>query len=123
MECQNISILVVDDNIMNQKLAQFILKQMNYYCDLANDGNEAYQLYKENRYDVIFMDIQMPILDGLETTKKIRQLEKESDGKKAQIFAVTASDHVDDYQEKGLDGVVFKPLQKEMLLDILTQLN
>ncbi len=74
---QNISILVVDDNLVNQKVAEFILRKMNFVCDFADNGEEAYLKCKAKEYDVVLMDIQMPVLDGIDSMRKIRDLEAE----------------------------------------------
>ncbi len=123
MESQNITILVADDNIINQKVVEFILRKINLSCDFAGNGEEAYLMYKKNKYNIVFMDMQMPILDGIEATKKIRNLEVlNSDNHRAKIFAVTAGNQLDDSEEckaAGLDGVIYKPLRESVLLEVI----
>ena len=66
-----LKILVVDDNAYNRKVLQLMLKKMSYTCDLAENGLESVAKYKEVRYDVIFMDVQMPVMDGFQATEAI----------------------------------------------------
>ena len=68
--------LVVEDNRINQMVARGILKQIGVESDLTDNGEEALNLIATNQYDLIFMDMQMPVMDGLEATKLIRQMEK-----------------------------------------------
>ncbi len=123
---QNISILVVDDNLVNQKVAEFILKKMNFVCDFADNGEEAYLKHKEKEYDVVLMDIQMPVLDGIDSMRKIRDWEAENiAGKKASIFAITAGNQLGDetirYKKLGFDGFIGKPLHEEVLYEVVEE--
>jgi len=66
-----LKILIAEDNIINQRLAYFVFEKMGYDIDLAADGKEAISMYLKNKYDVIFMDIHMPEMDGIQATKEI----------------------------------------------------
>ncbi len=123
---QNISILVVDDNLVNQKVAELILRKMNFVCDFANNGEEAYLKYKEKEYDIVLMDIQMPVLDGIDSMRKIRDWEAEkTSGKKASIFAITAGNQLGDeivrYKDLGFDGFIGKPLHEKKLFEVISK--
>ncbi|OYT12657.1 MAG: hypothetical protein B6I19_09235 [Bacteroidetes bacterium 4572_114] len=119
----NISILVVEDNILNQKVVGLTLKKKGLTYDLAGDGLLALEKYKKNRFDFILMDIQMPVMDGYETTKHIRNFEKENpNGKTAMIYALTAN-ATNENQQKGLtagmNGFMTKPFKYSELEKII----
>lgn len=117
----NASILVVDDYIVNQELTKEMLEMMKCEVDVAEDGNEALALYKEGNYDLIFMDVQMPGVDGYEVTRQIRTLEGNT--KHTPIIAVTANALVGDKEkclEAGMDNYISKPIKGsdlEMMLE------
>jgi|GEM_PF-375595 len=114
-----IKILLAEDNKINQNVIVDMLNSMNYLCDIAENGEEALKACQENLYDLILMDCQMPVMDGYEATKNIRQLEKETH---VPIVAVTA--HVlEDAQKKcleaGMDDFISKPIKKATLRGII----
>ncbi|MBS2038774.1 response regulator, partial [bacterium] len=105
-------ILVVDDMPMNQRLLKLMLSKMGYRCDLASNGREALDLILRQSYDLVFMDVNMPEMDGLSAAKAVRQ------GMPAQaqprIVALTANAMVHDRQackEAGMEDFVSKPFQ------------
>lgn len=118
-------ILLAEDNYVNQKVSVLILNRLNFQCDVASDGNQAVEMYKQNRYDIILMDIQMPYMDGCEATKAIREFEKSSGIEKhTYIVALTAneaSDFADKYREIGMDGFIEKPLRTENISEVLNR--
>jgi len=110
----NMSILVAEDNIINQKLIFNILKNLKTDVTLASNGQEAVNLFKENQYDVILMDIKMPIMSGLEATSAILAYEEEQQLKHTPIVALTANTRQEDkeqYLNNGMNGYLEKPLQ------------
>ncbi|MBK8903444.1 MAG: response regulator [Anaerolineaceae bacterium] len=113
-------ILLVEDNNVNQKVALRMLQRFGYQADIATNGAEAVTAIKNRPYDIIFMDVQMPVMDGLEATRQIRAL----NGTVAQpwIVAMTA-DVVDDAVktclEAGMNDFVGKPATINMLADAL----
>lgn len=111
-------ILVADDNIINQKVAVSFFKKLGFKIDLAYDGEQVLEKLKTNSYDLIFMDCQMPNLDGYETTKKLR-----SENYSKPIIALTA-DNSNSEKEKclavGMDDFLSKPFTE---LEIKTILN
>lgn len=117
----NANVLVVDDYIVNQELTKEMLEMMKCEVDVAEDGNEALSLYKEGTYNLIFMDVQMPGMDGYEVTRQIRALEGEA--KHTPIIAVTANALVGDREkclEAGMDDYISKPIKGsdlEMMLE------
>jgi CheY-like chemotaxis protein len=121
---ENMDILVVEDNIINQKLIFNILKNLKAKVSLASNGKEALKISKENFYDIILMDIEMPIMGGIEATERIIAHEKEFNKKHTPIIALTANNTEKDkkqYLDNGMDGYLQKPLQITSLKNILNK--
>jgi signal transduction histidine kinase/CheY-like chemotaxis protein len=119
---ENVNALVAEDNIINQKLIKHILTNFGFNITLANDGKEALDLRKENDYDIIFMDIQMPIMGGIESTKEIILFEQREDKKHIPIIALTANALAGDreiYLEAGMDNYLSKPINIERLKKLI----
>lgn len=118
------SILLVEDNELNQEIAETILKEHGFTVDLAGDGTEAVEKMKTadaDRYDLILMDIQMPLMDGYEATRRIRALENK-DKANIPIYAMTANAFEEDRQkalEAGLNGHIAKPIDISKLIAVL----
>ena len=114
---ENKKILIAEDNKLNQLLARKIFEKEGFKVQIVENGLEAVQAFKKNKYAFILMDIQMPELDGYEATRKIRELEQES-GDHIPIIALTAS-ALDVARksclEAGMDEHVSKPVDKEKL--------
>ncbi len=105
-------ILVAEDNVVNQRVAQLLLRRMGYRADLAADGEEVIDCLKRQRYDVVLMDVQMPHLDGLEATRRIHRLWEGEE--RPQIVAMTAATSRDDRERcfaAGMDDFVGKPIR------------
>lgn len=113
-----VRILVVEDNQVNQKVVTTALRKRGYSIEVANDGNEALaKLEKSSRFDLILMDVQMPVLDGLEATRLIR---KDPRWKTLPIVAMTAHAMSGDKErclEAGMDGYISKPVHPSGLLE------
>jgi CheY-like chemotaxis protein len=121
---KGVKALVVEDNIINQKLIYSLLTNFNISVTIANNGLEALNLRKQNRYDIIFMDIQMPIMSGIESTQNIIEYEKERDEKHVPIVALTANTIQGDkekYLASGMDRYLQKPIDVEELMTILEE--
>ncbi len=119
-------ILVVEDNPANQMFMGVILEKMGIKFDMANDGVEAIEKFKNNKYDLILMDENMPNMNGIEATKKIRQIEREKDLKPIIIVALTANALEGDRERfilAGMDYYLSKPVDIEKLKDILRNIN
>ncbi|MEH2268482.1 MAG: ATP-binding protein [Nostoc sp.] len=117
-------ILLTEDNLVNQKIALKQLKSLGYSADIANNGKEALQLLEKIPYDLILMDCQMPILDGLETTKQIHRWQESSfaSGRRPVVIAMTANAMKQDKQmclDAGMDDYLSKPVMKENLAAML----
>ncbi len=112
-------ILVVEDNLVNQKVVTAILKKRGYPVDVANHGGEALELLNRGRYSLILMDVQMPVLDGLETTRRIR---RDARFKDLSIVAMTAHAMDGDRErclESGMDAYISKPVHPSHLLSLV----
>ena len=115
-------VLLADDNPDNLNLGQRILSKLGFAVDTATDGKEAVEAVRKQRYDVIFMDVQMPHMDGFAATERIRELEEELGYERTPIIALTAH-ALQGYREKclrhGMDDYVTKPIKKKTLLQTL----
>ena len=113
-----LKILITDDNIINQKVATKLLQQFGYEPVVASNGAEALAAVEKNSYDVMFMDVQMPGMDGLETTRRIREMERQSARPVVRIIAMTANAMMGDREKclgAGMDDYLSKPVRPEAL--------
>ncbi|BAY79886.1 multi-sensor hybrid histidine kinase (plasmid) [Nostoc linckia NIES-25] len=113
-------ILLTEDNLVNQKIALKQLTSLGYSADVANNGQEALEVLEKIPYDLILMDCQMPILDGLETTKEIHRWQESrfASGRRPVVIAMTANAMKEDKQmclDAGMDDYLSKPVLKEDL--------
>ena len=116
-----LSILLVEDNPVNQKVATLMLKRLGYAPETASNGVEAVEKVLRGGYDVVLMDIQMPEMDGLEATRRIRAARRDG---KPRIIAVTAHALAGERErclEAGMDDYVTKPLDQKRLRDALAR--
>jgi len=103
--------LLVDDVKVTQKITSVALAKTGYTCDLAADGQSAVDLFKTNSYNVVLMDVQLPVMNGVEATRLIRQYERRTGQKACLIFGLTGSCSDEDlrtYAEAGMDGCIEK---------------
>ena len=110
--------LVSDDYAINRKLIKIILEKLGLEVTIVADGAQTVQLRKENEYDIIFMDVQMPVMDGLEATRHILEYEIENNLRHVPIIALSANalgDDINSYMNKGMDGFVAKPVEVSVL--------
>jgi CheY-like chemotaxis protein len=119
-----LKILVVEDEAVNQAIAERMLRLLGFSADFALHGDEAVLAAKASAYDVIFMDLQMPVLDGFAATHAIREWERQQAParKASKIVAFTASVSADDRRrctEVGMDGFIGKPTSLERMREIL----
>ncbi|MEN8223752.1 MAG: tetratricopeptide repeat protein [Bacteroidota bacterium] len=117
-------ILLAEDNIINRKVTVINLENLGYHVDIAKDGNQTWDKYRQKGYDIILMDIHMPGLDGIEVTRMIRKHEKSHPGKsRTRIIALTAnilSQDADYCLSEGMDAYISKPFKVE---DIIASLD
>jgi PAS domain S-box-containing protein len=125
-----LSILVAEDNEINALLMRSLLGRLGHRAVITTNGEEALESWQAARsagapYDLVLMDIQMPQLDGIETTRRIRGLEAGQPGRQTPILALTANTLVEDRYacfEAGMDGFLIKPLDREKLTEALAGL-
>ena len=118
----DLSILVVEDNVTNQIVAQGTLEKYGCKVDLADNGVESLTALERNQYDLIFMECQMPVLDGYEATENIRRIEQEKRTRRVPIIALTAHALKGDRERclaVGMDDYITKPFNEQQLADIL----
>jgi len=124
---ESLMILLVEDNLLNQRIVTFSLKKFNHEVVIANNGVEAIEQFRVRKFDVILMDIMMPVMDGLEATIKIREFEnKNMIEKRTPIIALTANT-MDNDRDKcisyGMDEFMAKPFDIEKLNSIFDELK
>jgi CheY-like chemotaxis protein len=118
---QGLKILVAEDNIINQKVAVKILEKNGYYVKTASNGKTAVKTWENGNFDLILMDIQMPIVDGIKATELIRKKEKQL-GIHTPIIAMTAHAMKGDrerFLKAGMDDYISKPLRPDELLSVI----
>ncbi len=118
----NVEVLVAEDNVINQKLIMHILATLGLKVTLANNGQEALDYRKNNNYKLIFMDIQMPVMGGIDSAKAIIEFEKKKKLKHIPIIALTAnalSGDREKYMKAGMNDYLSKPLDLDKLKKVI----
>ncbi|MGH8135540.1 MAG: response regulator [Steroidobacteraceae bacterium] len=108
-------VLLVEDNPTNQRVAQLYLERAGCEVSMAADGREALAALESKRFDIVLMDVQMPVMDGLEATRLIRERER---GRRTPVIALTANamkQQIDECKASGMDDVLPKPIDREQL--------
>lgn len=116
-----LTVLVAEDSLINQKVIKAQLESIGHQCVLAADGQALLKLLDDTDFDLIFMDCQMPVMDGYEATRRIRQSERH---KSVRIYAYTAALREEERQhciDAGMDGFLSKPIQRQELIKILSE--
>ena len=120
---QKLRVLLVEDNVLNQKLMIINLSKLNCIVTIANNGLEGFNIFKVQKFDVILMDLMMPIMDGFESSMEIRKLEKEEKSRGyTHIIAFTANTLNNDFQkcvENGMDYLMEKPFNAFKFKEII----
>ncbi len=117
-------ILVVDDSEDNRQLIELYLKKLPYSVEMAENGAMAVDKFRARHYDLILMDVQMPVMDGYSATKMIRRMEKEMGATQTPIIALTANAFKEDEQKSlnaGCNGHLSKPVHKNILIKTIEQ--
>jgi len=118
----NARVLVVEDNVINQMVAQGMLEEFGIQADLAADGKEALHALETLPYDLVFMDCQMPVMDGYEATRCVRDPQSKVIDRLVAIVAMTANTMQGDREKclaAGMDDFISKPVQPDKLQQVL----
>jgi signal transduction histidine kinase/CheY-like chemotaxis protein len=115
--------LIVEDNLLNQQVAHHIIKKLNFDSTVVSNGLEALDILEKEKFDFILMDVQMPELNGLETTKRIRSGSFSNAVKTIPIIACSAYENEFECKEAGMDYYVPKPLIAKKLLEVIETLH
>ncbi len=125
VDLKEADILLVEDNLINQKIVILSIQKLVKNIDVANNGQEALDKFGQTKYDIILMDIQMPIMDGIQATKRIRETESEKNMVPTPIIAITANALAGDREHclaSGMDEYISKPFQVEVLVNKMKSL-
>ena len=118
-----INILIIEDDVVNQRFTKMILENQGFMVDTASNGKSGLEKYKLAKYDLILMDIQMPVMDGLTASKKIREYEDVQDiDSPVPIIALSAETFTDDLSillSAGIDYYIKKPFNFETFINLL----
>jgi len=123
-ELTNLRILLAEDNTVNQRIAVRILEKLGWKVTTVNNGQEVLDILNNQTFDVILMDDNMPLLDGIEAVQVIRREEKQT-GEHVPVIAMTANAMVGDrerYLSSGMDGYVSKPIDRNLLYEEIVNL-
>ncbi|MFC1733732.1 PAS domain S-box protein [candidate division KSB1 bacterium] len=119
---KSLSILVAEDNLINQKVISASLKQMGHKVTIADNGIKTIELFNQQEFDLILMDVQMPEMDGIEATKRIREIETHQNKENIIIIALTANAMKEDKEkclEAGMNHYLSKPFKNSDLINLL----
>ncbi|HED15885.1 MAG TPA: response regulator [Gammaproteobacteria bacterium] len=120
----NLKILVAEDNMTNQKVIERVLERAGHNVDLVNNGEEALDVLEQQRYDLIILDMQMPVMGGIQATKLYRFMHP--DNIKTPIVILTANATTEakkECEEAGVDSYLTKPIETRTLLDVIDKLT
>ncbi len=121
---ENLRLLVAEDNPMNRRVVELLLAGSGMDIHFAENGREAVAKFAERTYDLVLMDLQMPIMGGLAATRAIREWERANNRGHTPILAVSANattDHVEEAKEAGADDHVAKPIVREVLFEAIAR--
>ncbi len=120
---ENLKVLLVEDNLLNQKLLNINLSKLKCTVTTANNGLEGVEIFKKHTFDVIIMDLMMPVMDGYESSREIRKIENEEKSRGyTPIIAFTANTFNNDFQkcmDNGMDYLMEKPFNSYKFVEII----
>ncbi len=118
---ENIRILLVDDNAVNRQVASEILRKSGCLVDLAEDGKKSIELISQKQYDLVFMDIQMPEMDGVTATRKMKSMNLENLPPIVAMTAYSMKEDKERFLQQGLDDYIPKPIRANDLINKVRQ--
>ena len=122
LEERRLRILAAEDNATNQKVLQAVMEPLDVELHIVADGKQAVEAWRDGGFDLILMDVQMPVMDGVEAARTIRAAEVALGGPRIPILALTANalvHQVESYLAAGMDGHVSKPIELTRLYDAI----
>jgi signal transduction histidine kinase/AmiR/NasT family two-component response regulator len=122
VEARRIRVLAAEDNTTNQKVLRAVMEPLDADLTMVADGREAVEAWQDGRFDLILMDIQMPVMDGVEATRAIRAAEAAESRPRIPILALTANalvHQVEEYAAAGMDGHISKPIELPRLYEAI----
>lgn len=123
---KTLKVLIVEDNIINQQVAKGMINKMNIYSDIAENGKDAIRLLQKEYYDILLLDLQMPIMNGYETARIIRTREVKIQNPDIPIIAMTANVYPDDIKkcfDSGMNAYISKPITMRSLTQEIEKLT
>jgi len=120
---RNLRLLAAEDNPTNQQVLAAVMDSLGIDIDIVGDGKQAVEAWKVGGYDLVLMDIQMPVMDGIDAARAIRAEEAGQGRKRTPIVALTANaltHQVDEYMAAGMDGHVAKPIEIAKLYEAIS---
>jgi CheY-like chemotaxis protein len=124
VEQRSVRVLAAEDNLVNQKVLKAIVEPMDVELSMVGDGRSAVEAWRDGAFDVILMDIQMPVMDGIAAAKAIRAAEASEHRPRTPILALTANalvHQVEEYLAAGMDGHVAKPIEIAKLYEAMSR--
>ncbi len=124
-DLKELNILLAEDNRINQRIAIITFRQTGVSIDIASNGQEAVDMCRQKHYDLILMDMQMPVMDGLEATRQIRSFEKETKSAHCVFIVALSANSISERKEEciraGMDDFMEKPFQVSVLRDLFSK--
>jgi len=120
---RNLRLLAAEDNPTNQQVLAAVMESLGIDIDIVADGKQAVEAWKHGGYDLVLMDIQMPVMDGIDAARAIREIEVTEQRKRTPIVALTANaltHQVEEYMAAGMDGHVAKPIEIAKLYEAIS---
>ncbi len=119
---QSLRVLAAEDNLVNQLVLRTLMEQFGITLTVVENGKLAVEAWKSQTWDIILMDMQMPVMGGVEASRLIREQERATGRTKTPIIAVTANamtHHMSEYERAGINGIVSKPIKADTLANVL----